>query len=59
MSNDELRASVRLELNGRRLKDVEEWRRRQLKIPSRTEAIGQLTDRGLASDAKGEDPAAA
>jgi metal-responsive CopG/Arc/MetJ family transcriptional regulator len=59
MRNNDSRAAVRLELTDPLLKDVEEWRRSQAKIPSRTEAIRRLTKQALASDAKGEDPAAA
>jgi hypothetical protein len=41
------RASVRLELEGPILTSVENWRRSQPKIPSRSEAVRKLLERAL------------
>jgi metal-responsive CopG/Arc/MetJ family transcriptional regulator len=47
MRNDDPRAAVRLDLTDPLLTDVENWRRSQEKIPSRTDAIRQLVKRAL------------
>jgi hypothetical protein len=47
MRNDDSRAAVRLDLTDPLLTDVENWRRSQEKIPSRTDAIRQLVKRAL------------
>jgi hypothetical protein len=44
-----LSAAVRLELEGRLFAQVEEYRRRQQKIPSRREAVLQLVGQGLSA----------
>jgi metal-responsive CopG/Arc/MetJ family transcriptional regulator len=45
-------AAVRLQLEGEMLERVEDWRRSQRKIPSRSEAVRQLVECALA-DADG------
>ena len=47
MRNDDSRAAVRLDLTDPLLTDIENWRRSQEKIPSRTDAIRQLVKRAL------------
>ena len=47
MRNDNSRAAVRLDLTDPLLTDIENWRRSQEKIPSRTDAIRQLVKRAL------------
>jgi metal-responsive CopG/Arc/MetJ family transcriptional regulator len=47
MRYDDSRAAVRLDLTDPLLTDVENWRRSQEKIPSRTDAIRQLVKRAL------------
>jgi len=47
MRKDDSRAAVRLDLTDPLLTDVENWRRSQEKIPSRTDAIRQLVKRAL------------
>jgi Arc/MetJ-type ribon-helix-helix transcriptional regulator len=47
MRNDDPRAAVRLDLTDPLLTDIENWRRSQKKIPSRTDAIRQLVKRAL------------
>ena len=52
----EERAAVRLQLEGRIFVSVENWRRSQSKIPSRSDAIRQLLERALGDN---EQPAPA
>ena len=54
-------AAVRLELEGPIFTSIENWRRSQSKIPSRSEAVRQLVERGLkgssaASEAQAKSP---
>jgi Arc/MetJ-type ribon-helix-helix transcriptional regulator len=39
---------VQLRLSGALHKSIDDWRRKQKEIPSRSEAIRQLVERGLA-----------
>jgi hypothetical protein len=52
MRNDKLRAAVRLDLTNPLLADIENWRRSQAKIPSRTDAIRQLVKRALVEESE-------
>jgi hypothetical protein len=45
----QLTAAVRLQLEGSIFKEVEDWRRSQPKIPSRSEALRLLIERALAA----------
>ena len=45
----QLTAAVRLQLEGSIFKEVEDWRRLQPKIPSRSEALRLLIERALAA----------
>jgi hypothetical protein len=44
-----LTAAVRLQLEGAIFEEFEDWRREQPKIPSRSEALRLLLERGLAA----------
>ena len=47
MRNNKSRAAVRLDLTNPLLTDIENWRRSQEKIPSRTDAVRELLKRAL------------
>jgi hypothetical protein len=43
-------AAVRIDLEGDILTSLEDWRRAQPKIPSRTEALRHMVERGLQAE---------
>ena len=49
-------AAVRLQLDGKIFARVEDWRRSQLKIPSRSRAVRLLIERALAARPDGPRP---
>jgi hypothetical protein len=52
----QLTAAVRLQLEGPIFEEFEDWRRLQPKIPSRSEALRLLLERGLAAGPDGPRP---
>ena len=50
LTSDQITGAIRLKLEGEFFSRIEEWRRSHSKIPSRTDAIRQLVERGLAQD---------
>ncbi len=50
LTGRQITGAVRLKLEGDFFSRIEEWRRSHPKIPSRTDAIRRLVERGLAQD---------
>jgi hypothetical protein len=46
-SSPRLRGAVRLQLQGATFTSLEDWRRAQVRIPSRSDAVRQLLERAL------------